>query len=189
MFAKSIGTDVELRLVEDRHVPSVYECVRRNIAHLNPWMPWATEPYELAATKAWQQASLNRFANNNGFDAGVFEAGEFKGVIGLHAIDWPNRKTSIGYWLDASLVGRGVMTAACRAVIDHVFGELGLNRVEIRCAPANVRSRRIPQRLGFVEEGVARQVERHGDKYLDLVVYSMLAADWQLKGSEQLRTL
>jgi ribosomal-protein-serine acetyltransferase len=42
----------------------------------------------------------------------------------------------------------------------------------------NARSRAIPERLGFREEGTLREVERVGDRWLDGVIYSMLAADW-----------
>jgi ribosomal-protein-serine acetyltransferase len=66
-----------------------------------------------------------------------------------------------------------------RALTAHAFEVWDLNRVEIRAATGNARSAAIPLRLGFVEEGVARQSERHGDSYKDLVVYSMLAADWR----------
>jgi ribosomal-protein-serine acetyltransferase len=54
-----------------------------------------------------------------------------------------------------------------------------LNRVEIRAAVANERSRAIPRRLGFTEEGVLRQAERVGDRFVDHVLYAMLAEDWQ----------
>ena len=54
-----------------------------------------------------------------------------------------------------------------------------LNRVEIRAAPENRRSRAIPERLGFQREGVLRETERVGDRYLDEVVYGMIASDWQ----------
>jgi ribosomal-protein-serine acetyltransferase len=52
-------------------------------------------------------------------------------------------------------------------------------RVEIRAAPENARSRAIPERLGFTQEGTLRQVERVDDRYLDNVVYAMLAEDWK----------
>jgi hypothetical protein len=52
-------------------------------------------------------------------------------------------------------------------------------RVEIRAAPENARSRAIPERLGFTQEGTLRQVERVGDRYLDNVVYAMLAEHWK----------
>jgi len=46
-------------------------------------------------------------------------------------------------------------------------------------APENARSRAIPERLGFTQEGTLRQVERVGDRDLDNVVYAMLAEDWK----------
>ena len=71
------------------------------------------------------------------------------------------------------------MTEACRELVDYGFSPLGLHRVEIRCAIGNQRSRAIPERLGFVNEGIARQGEWLYDRYVDLVVYSMLAPDWK----------
>jgi ribosomal-protein-serine acetyltransferase len=75
--------------------------------------------------------------------------------------------------------GRGTMTAAVRALVDHAFGEWGLHRVVIEAAVDNAPSRAVPERLGFREEGVRRAAERHGERYLDLVVYAMLAVDWR----------
>ena len=100
-------------------------------------------------------------------------------MIGFHKVDWVNRATSIGYWLAAASQGRGIVTEAVRALTGYAFDVWELNRVEIRAAVGNGRSAAIPLRLGFVEEGVARQSERHGDSFKDLAVYSMLAADWR----------
>ena len=50
---------------------------------------------------------------------------------------------------------------------------------EIRAAVGNARSRALPQRLGFREEGILREAERVGDAYLDVVVYSVLASEWR----------
>ena len=70
------------------------------------------------------------------------------------------------------------MTEAVRACVDHAFTTWKLNRVMIQAAVENTRSRAIPERLGFREEGILREVERIGDRMLDDVVYAMLAADW-----------
>jgi RimJ/RimL family protein N-acetyltransferase len=94
-------------------------------------------------------------------------------------VDWANRATSIGYWIAESSQGRGTVTEAVRALTKHAFEVWKLNRVEIRAATGNTRSAAIPLRLGYVQEGVLRQVERHGETYEDLAVYSMLATDWK----------
>jgi ribosomal-protein-serine acetyltransferase len=100
------------------------------------------------------------------------------GMVGFHSIDWMNRKSSIGYWLARDEQGRGTMTEAVRAHVDHAFATWRLNRILIQAAVENARSRAIPERLGFREEGVLRQVERVAGRMLDGVVYAMLADDW-----------
>ena len=77
------------------------------------------------------------------------------------------------------------MTKACRVLVGYAFRELRLNRVEIYCAVENQRSRRIPERLGFTEEGTHRQAEWVHDHFKDLVSYSMLAGEWKAKESQK----
>jgi hypothetical protein len=63
-------------------------------------------------------------------------------------------------------------------------GEALLHRIpyhgghSLGVAVENIRSRAIPTRLGFTEEGLLRQAERLGERFEDLVVYSVLAKDW-----------
>jgi len=70
---------------------------------------------------------------------------------------------------------------ACR----YFFDALGLNRVEIRCDPANTRSRAIPERLGFTQEGVLRQVGTLSHGYYDHVVYGLLAHEWRARQEQR----
>jgi ribosomal-protein-serine acetyltransferase len=62
-----------------------------------------------------------------------------------------------------------------RVLVDHAFGELELHRVEIQAAEGNRRSRAIPERLGFRQEGILREAECVGGRYLDVVVYGLVA--------------
>jgi ribosomal-protein-serine acetyltransferase len=75
--------------------------------------------------------------------------------------------------------GRGIVTRCCHALLDHLFDERGLHRVEIRCATGNLRSCAVPQRLGFRREGVLRHGEFGATGWLDLVVWGILEHEWR----------
>ena len=183
MFNHRINDDLHLRLLEDRDAADVFAAVDRNREHLRRWMPWVSDGYSLDDARSFQRRSLEQFARNDGFQAGIFRSGQLAGVIGFHAIDWPNRRTTIGYWLDAAHVGRGIMSAACAAMVDHALTVWKLNRVEVRCATGNDRSRRIPERLGFTLEGVARDAEWIFDHFVDHAIYAVLAREWPGRSS------
>jgi ribosomal-protein-serine acetyltransferase len=177
MFTLRVDHDIELRLVEQRHVDELQALIERNLDHLRVWMPWAHEPASRKDLEAWVRLSLQRHAEGNGSYAAIWHRHEIVGTLGLD-IDQRQRSAEIGYWLDKDLQGLGIITRSVRAVIGACFADLGLHRVAILCAPANVRSCAVAQRLGFIEEGTLREAERIGDRYQDLVVYGMLAADW-----------
>ncbi len=63
---------------------------------------------------------------------------------------------TLGYALDHEHVGRGWMTEALRAVTEHAFVVLHLNRVMANYMPNNERSAAVLERVGFVREGLAR---------------------------------
>ncbi|OGF56046.1 MAG: alanine acetyltransferase [Candidatus Fraserbacteria bacterium RBG_16_55_9] len=179
MFICRLDAEAELRLLEDRHATELFLLTDQNRDHLRRWLPWVDVTASIEITRKFIRNALKLFAANRGFQAGIWYQGRLAGVIGYHRIDWFNRKTSIGYWLGASFQGKGLMTKACRALVDYAFHDLKLNRVEIRCAAQNKRSRAIPERLGFTQEGVSRQAEWLYDHYVDHVIYAMLASEWR----------
>ena len=96
----------------------------------------------------------------------------FAGLIGFKSADAGKRSIEIGYWLREEQQGKGIMTAAVRALCDLAFGEMGMRRVEIRCGTGNLPSNRIPQRLGFLRSHVEEQGEQLSDgAWIDLNVY------------------
>jgi ribosomal-protein-serine acetyltransferase len=165
------------RLLDESDAAELHALIDANRAYLARWLPWAEEQ-TLDDTLSFIHKTREQLEGNNGFQVAVVDGEGIVGVIGYHAVDWRNRLTSIGYWLAEEHQGRGTMTAAVRALVDHALSAWSLNRVEIRAAVENRRSKAIPERLGFHREGTLRQSERVGDRYLDCVMYSMLAVDW-----------
>lgn len=177
MFPLALTDRYSLRLFEDEDAEALHAVIEANRGHLKPWLPWA-ERQTLEATRDFIRRSRRQLADNNGFQAAILDRGRIIGSIGYHRVDWPHRATSIGYWLAADAQGHGVMTRAVSALLDCAFQRWSLHRVEIRAAVENHRSRAIPERLRFHREGTLRQAEFVSGRYLDHVVYSMLAEEW-----------
>lgn len=62
--------------------------------------------------------------------------------------------TSVGYWVDGALAGRGVLPTALAMLVDHCFSAVGLHRVEANIRPENRASVRVVEKLGFRKEGL-----------------------------------
>jgi ribosomal-protein-serine acetyltransferase len=173
-----VDKETQLRLLEERYAEEYLALIERNRAYLQEWMPWASYENSLEDLKAYMKHTLLQFANNEGFQAAIWHHNKPVGSIGYANLDWADHKTEIGYWIDSSMQGKGIVTKSCRVLITFAFEQYHLNKVEIHCATGNVRSRAIPERLGFTQEGVIRQAERCNDHYHDIVVYGMLASEW-----------
>ena len=178
MLKLDLPDGCRLRLLEEDDADEFHALIDANREYLARWMPWAAGETR-DGTLEFIRLTRKQVADNDGFQTAIVRDGSIVGIVGFHGVDWPARSTSIGYWLDERQQGQGIMTRAVRALVDHALLGWRLNRVEIRAAPENHRSRAIPERLGFREEGVLREAERVGDRYLDSVVYGMLASEWR----------
>jgi ribosomal-protein-serine acetyltransferase len=177
-FIIPVDDEVELRILEEWDAPELFRLIERNRAYLREWLPWVDYETSVEDSRNFVRRCLQYYLDNEGFTMGIHYQDQLVGVIGYHRVEWPSRKVEIGYWLSADFQGKGIMTRACRAVVRYAFEKLLLNRVTILCASGNLRSRAIPERLGFTQEGTLREAEWLYDHFVDLVVYSMLAREW-----------
>ena len=151
--------------------------IAANRAHLAEWLPWAASHGFEDSVEYLRRKDL-QVATNDGFEVAIVLDGRIVGGTGFHRVDWVNRATSIGYWLAAEAQGRGLMSAAVGALLDHAFGPMELHRVVIEVVVGNERSAAIPERLGFHREALLREAKLVRGDYRDTVLYAMLAPDW-----------
>jgi ribosomal-protein-serine acetyltransferase len=173
-----LADGLQLRVLEESDAEELYGVVERNRAYLAEWLPWPAEQ-TLEGTLGFIKKTRDQLEENDGFQTAMVVDGRIVGSVGFVGIRWDARATSIGYWLAEEHQRRGLMTRAVGALTDHAFDELDLNRVEIQVASDNRRSRAIPERLGFTVEGVLRDYERVGERFLDIIVYALLARERQ----------
>ena len=171
---------LELRQIAEKDVQDLTELIDRNRSYLREWLPWLDNSTSITDTARFIGRSTEQAEDNNGLTLGILFQGKLAGVIGQHYVDSFNRRTEIGYWLDASHQGHGIVTRATARLTDYAFREQDCNRVILQCAAENTKSRAVAERLGFVKEGTLREAEWLYDHYVDLVVYSMLKRTWVL---------
>jgi ribosomal-protein-serine acetyltransferase len=185
-FSLEVNERTELRLIDSRHAEELFRLVDANRDYLRRWHPWVDKVHVAAdmgrMISVWQE----QHAANRGFCAGIWFDGRLCGTIAHLNVDWTNRWTALSYWLDAAHQGQGIMTASCRAMVEHAFQTWQLNRITIECAAENVRSRAVAERLGFKLEGIVREVEWLHDHHADHAVYGLLRLEYQL-GADSLR--
>jgi ribosomal-protein-serine acetyltransferase len=177
VFDCQVNDRIRMALFEPPHARELFDLIEANRPQLRQWLNWLDHRRNPADVAAYIGLCLRQFAAHQGFHAGIWFDGRLCGMVAHHGIDWPNQTTSLEYWLDVSHQGKGIMTASCRAVIDHSFNTLLLNRVIIRCATGNQRSRAVAERLGFTFEGISRQAEWLYGRCVDLAVYGLLKTD------------
>lgn len=179
MFSKIIDENLELRFVSERYAEELCSVVTRNTEHIQKWLSWATDDYSVDTAKSFIKENLNGFAKNEFPSYFIFYEKKLVGGIGFSNVHKSDQNAEIGYWLGEESQGKGIVSKCCREIINYGFNELNLNRIVIRCATENIKSRAIPERLGFTKEGIARQSAKLNGNFIDLIIYSMLKKEWR----------
>ncbi|UCZ54246.1 GNAT family N-acetyltransferase [Bacillus shivajii] len=178
MFYHIINEDLQLEVLQEKHEEALFQLTDSSREYLGEWLPWVPYTKTVDDTKSFIRSTLKSFGEQKSLSCAIIFKGEIAGIVAYHEIDRANEKTSIGYWLGEKFQGYGIMTKAVEALVYYAFEELKLNRIEIHAGLENKKSRDIPRRLSFQEEGVLRQAEKVGNRYVDHVVYSLLKEEW-----------
>ncbi len=166
-------------MLEEIHAASLLNLVNANRLYLREWLPWVDYMLIVENSKNYINDCKRRASEKSDFSFGIIINKDIVGRIGLHHVNYQNRIAEIGYWLADGMQGSGIMNRCCKAIINHAFKELGINRIEIKCGTGNTRSLAIPEKLQFKQEGILRQAELLNGKFIDLYLYAMLKEEWQ----------
>ena len=127
----------------------IYASIREQRAHLGRWLPFVEQTRCLNDTVAYLRRVANAVPPHPVFTIRIGPDQRFAGLIGFPSVDPQSGTAQIGYWLREEYQGRGIVTRSVRRLCRYAFREMGLRRIEIKCATRNIRSNRIPERLGF----------------------------------------
>lgn len=178
MPARAITDRISLEPLAPRHAAGLYRAIDASREHLKPWLAWVDRTKCVEDVLAFAHSALARHEDGSAVRAAIVYDRQPAGCICLEDIDAVHRSAEIGYWLGKGFEGHGLVTLSARALLEHAFGKLELNRIQLRVSPENERSRAVARRLGFTYEGTFRQVARIYDRFEDLECYSMLRDEW-----------
>jgi RimJ/RimL family protein N-acetyltransferase len=111
---------------------------------------------------------------------------ELIGSVGLHNINWVERKAELGIMIgEREFWGKGYGSEAVREVLRITFEKMNLNRVYLRVFENNPRAIRVYEKCGFQIEGSLRQDHYYGRRYYDTLIMAMLKEEYFEKFKKQ----
>ena len=159
--------------------PIINAAIIESFDELHPFMPWAKTKPTVEESESWVKlAAANWIEKKNEepyLPLFIWEKATEQciGSTGYHHFDWNVPSIEIGYWLKTSHTGRGFMTEAVNALTQYAFKQLTVKRIAITCDVINIKSKKIPERLGYCLEGTLKNNRRTIDgKLSDTLVFA-----------------
>ncbi len=174
-----LAEDVVLRQLDPADAAAVAEAYARNREHLAPWEPtrepsWATAEVQLreAATR------LRAHARGDGIPLVLVRGEDVVGVLNVTGtIRGSFLSANLGYWLDAALAGRGLMSTAVRIACEVARDELALHRLQAGTLLHNAASQHVLRACGFTPIGVAPRYLRIAGRWQDHLLFQRILTD------------
>ncbi|MBI4614448.1 MAG: GNAT family N-acetyltransferase [Planctomycetes bacterium] len=182
---------LQLRYLEPPDWNAFRDLERTNEDWLAPWIPtpgpdrYSRERFVRQVRAAREQARQGTYHR-----LGIFLA-EGMDLVGsvtlsgvIHGAMWG---CHAGYWIASEHAGQGLMPEALCLAFDFAFRDLSLHRVQLAIMPRNVASRRVAEKLGLRDEGIARGYLKIAGKWEDHVRYAILADEYEARREDLYR--
>ena len=154
----------------------IFNAINQNRLYLRQWLPFIDATIDENYTFAFIEDTLSR----GELRYMMYHKDIFCGLIGFNNTDLANNKAEIGYWICENMQGKGIVTKSVSKLLNIAFNKLNLNKVTIKVGVSNYKSRKIPEKLNFVFEGIERDAELLvNKKYTDLAIYSLLRKEYK----------
>lgn len=184
MKAYKIETErLVIRCYQPSDAIKLKNVITNSLNHLLPWMPWAkNEPEDLETKINRLREFRGNFDLGKDYTFGIFnkENNDLVGSTGLHP-RVGNNAMEIGYWISAKYINQGLALEAVSALTKVGFEIENLSRIEIHCAPDNIRSQNIPKKLGYELEATLknRGVDSKGNPR-DSMIWTMFKSRYEV---------
>jgi RimJ/RimL family protein N-acetyltransferase len=108
---------VVLRLLKEEDAAELSLLVKQHREYLREWLCWADQPNNPADQLKFINTSSERAVAEMEFQYAILAGREIAGIVSFNNIQKRNRCATLGHWLAKPHTGRGIMTAAVKALI------------------------------------------------------------------------
>lgn len=104
----------------------------------------------------------------------------FAGTISFHSLSVKNSVGELGYWMSASMRGKGIATTAARMLTDFGFASIGFKRIEALVDIENIASAKLLESAGYDREGLLKnKVTRDDGRQVDMYLFAAVPESWE----------
>jgi len=177
-----IDDHILLRTYTPEDAAPLFAAIDRERQHIGPWLDWVARTTKPEHSAAFIKQAQTQLHDQEALVLGIFYDGTLIGGTGMHNWQQDTKRAQVGYWISREYEGKGIVTRSLAGLLDHLFTHAGLNKIEIHYIPANKRSGRVAERLGFRIEGVLRKSVMSNGAPEDLIVTGLLRNEWRRPG-------
>lgn len=170
---------LEIRVPTELDAPLHFEAIQASISEISAWESWCDAGYSLEDSRAYLIEAFVKRQRGLEYRFCLFDlaSGKIIGSIALNRIVAEYKTANIGYWIRSDFTGRSLAVTAVKAIARFAFQELGLTRLEIVALARNLRSRRVAEKSGALDEGRHRNRLYYNESPEDAWVYSLIPGD------------
>ncbi|MFG2112926.1 GNAT family N-acetyltransferase [Streptomyces sp. NPDC048718] len=180
MFAISLGDDgAELTPLQPWQAEEFFAHIDGSRAFIGAHIGLPDAVCDLAAARAFLRAYAQKSVDDAGYLYGIRFEGRLVGGLMFRTFNTTNETAEVGCWVEESAAGKGLVTRACRTIIDWAVEQRGMHRIEWVAPSGNTPSLAVARRLGMSREGVLREQYPYRGKRADMEVWSVLAHEWR----------
>lgn len=154
-----LSNKIWLTPLNHRHAKSLFSILTSHRSHFSPWLPFVNELRDIEQTEKFIRESQVFWDSKKDFSFAILEDGQARGVISAKNLNWIEKSTELGYWLDPSLQNSGIMTLAVNRLVEFLTKEFQFQTFWIKCAEDNLPSQRVALKARFEQVGVEKRRE------------------------------
>ena len=156
MLETTLKDEITIKMLEMRQSEEMYDFITRNREFFIEWIPFVSKIHSLSDIEVLIKNNLERYVQGIGLYYTLWDREKIIGYFLAREIDNEAKWAEIGYAIDESYAGRGLIKRSCLKLIDYLFNALDMDKIVICCAEENEKSKALAEKLGFTLEGNLR---------------------------------